>query len=197
MTTYKNDILYFFLVTFNYITELFTYYNTKFKELVEIYNEENRGKWIFLNNYNPEVIPLDSIKNITISDKWIYDSKTNKLIHSNSENHIKIKWLSVELIRHIDINIENPITEVINLDRFFESFELYCSNQTNISLSYLMYCICIKHKIWFLPNDNIRLVIIDEMGNDTHLDIQNKDIIDNCLTINNSNELVLSLNKNN
>lgn len=195
MTSTKNDLLYFFLVVFNYITDLFTYYNIKLKEFVEIYNQENRGKWIFLPNNNPELLPLDTVSNINTNNNWIYDSNQNKLSYSNSTNKIKINWLSVELIKNTTVISEQPIKEVINLDKFFENFELYSDPSNCPPLMYIVYCICIKHKVWFLPEDNIRLVIIDDMGNDINLDIHNQDLIKNCLSINNDNEIVLSLNK--
>lgn len=192
MTSIKNDVLYFFLVLFNYITDLFIYYNEKIKELVEIYNEDTRGKWVFLTN-NPDILPLSAITNLDINNKWIYDSKINKLSYSNSTNKIKIKWLSVELINNITTNSEKTTTEVINLDKYFETLEIYSDISVCPSLTQLLYCICIKHKIWFLSNNTISLVIIDDMGNDIYLDIQNQNIIQSCLKINNNGELVVSL----
>lgn len=190
MSSTKNDFIYFLIIIFNYLSDIFTYYTQKIHELINLYNEENRGKWIFLYDYNPVILPLDIAKNINIDNKWIYDSNNNKLINSNSTNKIKIKWLSVELIRNINKNIEHNFTEVLNLDRFFETFELYTKQSDCPSLDFIIYCICIKFKIWFVPDDSVKLVIIDDMGNDIHIDIKNN-IYD--LSINSKGELALSL----
>jgi hypothetical protein len=195
--SFKNDILYFLLVSFNYFSDLISYYNQKIKELFELYNDTNRNKWVFFNENNQIVLPLNSIKNITNETKWIYNADTNKLINSESNNKIKINWLSVELINYIDINLQNPITEIINLDKFFESFELYTDNNNPPSVFHLIYCIYIKNKKWYSSNDNIKLIIIDDMANDICLDINNDTIMKYKLNINSNNELSLSLTDNN
>jgi hypothetical protein len=187
MSSLKNDIIYFCLVAFNYISDTYIYYTNKINEIYELYNNQNRGKFIYIEN-DQSIIPLDYITNIDINNNWIYNSNENKLSYSNSTNKIKIKWLSVELIH-------KEASEVINLDKFFETFEIYTEQNNTPPILLLLYCIYIYNKKWFSANDTISLNIIDDMGSDYHIDITSIIFLENVLNISSNNELELSLNK--
>ncbi len=187
MSSIKNDIIYFCLVAFNYISDTYTYYANKINEIYELYNNQNRGKFIYIDN-DQSIIPLDYITNIDINNNWIYNSVENKLSYSTSNNKIKIKWLSVELIH-------KETSEVINLDNFFETFEIYTEQNNTPPILLLLYCIYIYNKKWFFASDNIYLNIIDDMGNDYQVDITSNIFLDDILNISPQNELEISLNK--
>ena len=195
-TSYKGDLLFFLLTFFNFITDVFSYYKNKMSELIELYNNLDRGKWVFNFDTNPSVLPLEAINHNenTISDKWLYDSVENKLTYAGSSNIVKHQWLSAEIIEHIDINLKTPNTHIINLDKFLESFKLYTDHNNPPTLQHIILCISIKYKKWFSTKSDVKLIIIDDMGNDIHLDIFT-DIT--CLTINKNNKLEISLDKNN
>ncbi len=108
MHSLKSDMIYFLLVSFNYITDTLTYYKTKYNELYQLYNDKNRGKWIFFPDMYSQLLPLELIHNNNseiINNKWIYNSNNNTLINSNSTNKVNINWLSAEIHKYGDIDI--------------------------------------------------------------------------------------------
>lgn len=189
MSSIKAELIYFFLRSFNYLVDSFNYYKEQFNGIIELYNNKNKDNWVMMLDINPSVLPLSAIKNIQLDNKWVYEPSSNKLVYANSTNKIKFTWLSAEVIRFIKIDLQNPETNVLSLDTFLESFELYTDAEHPPSLQHIVYCINIKHKLWFGSEDTVKLSIIDNMG----------DIIElystefgKQLSINSKNELCMS-----
>jgi len=195
-TSYKNDLLFFVLTFFNFITDVFTYYKYKLNEIIEIYNNLNRGKWIFNFDINPSILPFEAVNNneYNISDKWIYDSLENKLCYAGSSNIIKHSWLSAEIVEHINIDLKTPNTSILNIDKFLETFKLYTDDNNPPTLMHILLCISIKYKKWFSNNSEVKLTVIDDIGNYLHLDIFTNTT---CLTIDKNNKLQIKLDKSN
>ncbi len=186
MSSLKGELIYFFLRTFNYIIDSFNYYKEQFNGMIELYNNKNKDNWVLMMNINPAVLPLSSIKNVQLDNKWVYEPSSNKLVYSNSTNKVKVSWLSAELARFIKIDLQNPETNVLSLDNFLESFQLYTDAEHAPTLQHIVYCINIKHKLWFGTEDTVKLSIIDNMGDTVEFYSTE---FDKQLSINRRNEL--------
>lgn len=122
--------------------------------------------WLFVCGHTFPISLNNVSNNIPIS--WVYDNYDNTLTFKTSNIKCKIAWLSCI------INIDNNKYEI---DDFIEKLSINIDRDPP-SLNILFMSWCAYKKQWF-NTDNISFSVIDHMGNDTILNLNDKFIIKN------------------
>lgn len=123
--------------------------------------------WLFVTGHTFPISLNNVSNNIAIS--WVYDNYDNTLTFATSNNiKCKISWLSC--IIKIDDN-------KYEIDDFIEKLSINMDRDPP-SLHVLFMSWCAYKKQWF-NTDNISFNVIDHMGNNTILNLNNKFIIQN------------------
>jgi len=125
--------------------------------------------WVFVPGHTAP-ISLNNLYN-SIYASWVYDNFKNTLsIFSNSDTEItncKFSWLSAKI--RIFNNPKSGFE--YNIDDFIENFRLETVDNIVPSLYMIFMCWCASTKHWFSPDDIIEFHIIDDMGEDIILNL--------------------------
>jgi hypothetical protein len=169
--------LWNYMVVFkNYIqNQTYTFYNC-LRDYFFGYNEQ----WVLLPWHS---LPLPfTVLTEPVESVWVFNNLTKTLtIRTDDETpsdtlYCKFSWLSADL----RIALQNDEWLVHNMDDFIQSLTIITTIDVSPTLNTLFLLWCIANKKWF-PNDVIvKFDIIDEMGNQSRIDL---DEHNNCLQI--------------
>ena len=143
--------------------------------------------WVFIPGHSLP-LSLNNMVNIDmVNIRWLYDNYDNTFILSNNSDNdntqFKFSWLSAK----IQVVNSNKPSEAIEytIDDFIEKFTVYTNSNITPSLYMLFMCWCAHTKHWFNIDDNIEFHIIDDMGEEHHLNSYND----------NKNSIIIKRNK--
>jgi hypothetical protein len=127
--------------------------------------------WLFIPGHS---FPLSmSNLNNMIHVNWIYDNYDNTLTLGTTEDadliNCKFSWLSAK-IRIYHTESENEGVEYI-IDDFIEKFSVHTLENRVPTLYMIFMCWCASTKHWFKPHDRVEFHIIDDMGEEQILSI--------------------------
>jgi hypothetical protein len=155
---------------------------------IKDYYYGHHDTWLFIPGHT---IPL-SLSNLNnmINITWIYDNYNNTLSITREPMlkfiNYKFSWLSAKIV----IYKKDSKKEEYEIDNFIENFSLNTVNEIMPSLYMIFMCWCAHTKHWFSPDDNIEFHIIDNMGEDTILNLNNENLL--CIQ---KNKIHIVLNK--
>lgn len=171
MAKWSTVILVKMLTLWNYISHLYIKTTTLCKNFVSHTADFFYGHhdiWLFMSGHT---IPV-SLNNITnpISSTWIYDNNVNKLSICVDNDHIKCKlsWLSAKL----RISDDDDESVEYNIDNFIENLVVETTDDIVPTLYMIYMCWCIHTKHWFSIDNKVEFHIIDDMGEDIILKIE-------------------------
>jgi hypothetical protein len=127
--------------------------------------------WLFVPGHT---FPL-SLNNLynTIHVNWLYNNSSNKLrlIKDTSEETIncKFSWLSANLV--IGDPLKPDEADQYNIDDFIEKFLIETKGNITPTLYMVFMCWCAYSKHWFRPDHIVEFHIINDMGEDIVLNI--------------------------
>lgn len=143
---------------------------TNFYEYIKNYLYGYNDIWFFILGHTAPI----SLNNITndVHSNWIYDNDDKSLYICASENtelnNYKFSWLSVKIKIFTS---ENKSFEY-NIDNFIENFNLITFDNIVPSLYMIYMCWCINTKQWFNADYTVKFYIIDNMGEEHIIDIE-------------------------
>lgn len=176
MTSYTTFAIIKLMTVWNYLVE--SYNNTKeqiqtFYYYISDYLYGYNDIWLFISGHTLP-LTLSNLKNI-IHINWIYNNYNNTLFLNTEETHkcikYKFSWLSVKLLIYKEGSKNNVIE--YELDNFIEKFTVNTIDENVSSLYIIFMCWCVYTKNWFSPDDIVEFHIIDNMGEDIILNLNN------------------------
>jgi hypothetical protein len=175
MTGWKALLIVKMMTLYNYLHSMLqTMWNktTNFYYYVKDYFYGHHDMWLFIPGHTFP-ITLSNISN-TVYLNWIYDNFDNSLIFVTDDNVVKnnckFSWLSAK-IRVITLEDKDHALEY-EIDDFIERFSLYTIDRGAPTLYMIFLCWCAYTKHWFKTSDIIEFHIINDMGEDIVLNIQ-------------------------
>jgi hypothetical protein len=175
MASWKTSLLVQMLTLYNYLSQLFTTTKEKvtdFYYYIKDYFYGHHDMWLFIPGHTFP-LSLSNLNNM-IYVNWIYDNFDNSLTFSTNENilaqHCKLSWLSAKIRIITDSNSEQALE--YDIDDFIEKFTVRTINNVIPSLYMIFLCWCAYTKHWFKANDTIQFHIINDMGEDIVLTIE-------------------------
>lgn len=172
MVSYKAIFIIKMMTLWNFINDF--YKNTKenchnIYEYISDYISGYHDTWLFVSGHTIP-ISLNNLYNMIHVD-WIYNNSSKSLrLNIEEKNKLiyyKFAWLSAK-IRVINSNSSIEY----NIDNFIEKFSLGTTNQIVPSLYIIFMCWCAYTKHWFCPDDIIEFHIIDNMGDELILNLE-------------------------
>lgn len=196
MAKYSTIILVKMLTLWNYIVHIYKKTTTLFSNFISHISDffcGHHDTWLFMAGHTIP-ISLNNINN-TIPTTWIYDNNINKLsvCIDNSSINCKLSWLSAKL-RIID---EDGSAEY-NIDNFIENLVVSTTDNIAPTLYMIYMCWCIHTKHWFSLHNTVEFHIIDDMGEDVILSIEDHNrclfIRHNMIYVTVDNEVIVESN---
>lgn len=181
MVSFKTYILLKSILIWNTLANI---YNITIKQSTNIFNYIKdyiygyNDMWIFVPGHTFP-LSLTNLNNL-IYVYWMYDNNTSILAHNASTslnmdaynledyNTYKLSWLSAKII--IKDSDSNKIEEY-NIDDFIDTFRVHIRSNNIPTLYTIFMCWCIYTKYWFKLNDMVELYIINDMGDDITINI--------------------------
>jgi hypothetical protein len=187
MTGWKVYSIIKMMTFWNYLSDLYNIFKERsqnFYYYLKDYFYGHHDLWLFIPGHS---FPLSmSNLNNMIHISWIYDNYDNSLSLSTDKEaefvHCKLSWLSAKIRIYNNISENDGIEYTI--DDFIEKFNVH-TTENNVPTLYMVFmCWCAYTKHWFKPTDHIEFHVIDDMGEEV------------CLTIEDHNEsLYIKRNK--
>lgn len=175
MTSYSTFIIIKLMTIWNYLVELYS--NTKEKShnfyyYIKDYCYGYNDTWLFVPGHT---LPL-SLNNLnnTVYSTWLYDNyDTSLTINTNNIklNKYKFSWLSAKIVIYKEESDKSGIE--YEIDNFIDKFSLNTIDDIVPSLYMFFMCWCAYTKHWFSPDDIVEFHIIDNMGEDIILNLNN------------------------
>ena len=165
MASCKTIFLVKMMTLWNYLNALYTSLSQRcynFYNYIKDYYHGHHDMWLFVPGHT---FPL-SLANLSNSIRvnWIYDNFDNSLslAANDSEQLIRCRfsWLSAKIqVKHSN----GPRFQFV-LDNFIENFVVHTVHDVAPSLNLVFMCWCAHTKHWFRDDDDIKFYIIDDMG---------------------------------
>jgi hypothetical protein len=149
---------------------------------IKSYFNGHHDTWLFIPGHT---IPI-SLHNLynSIHVEWRYDNFNNTLTLLSDDNTefqtYKLSWLSAKILITDSLNENN--TEY-GIDNFIESLNIKMCANNSLLLYDIFMAWCINTKHWFKTDCTVRFQIIDDMGEDVILNLNENN---NCLKIKNN-----------
>jgi hypothetical protein len=142
---------------------------TNFYNYLSDYFCGHHDMWVFVPGHTTP-ISLNNIYN-NVQASWVYDnSNTSLKICTTSETDLtayKFSWLSASIRIY---NSSNTYLDY-NIDDYIENFTLNTIDNIVPSLYLVFISWCASTKHWFSPEDLVEFHIIDDMGEDIVLNL--------------------------
>jgi hypothetical protein len=176
MTSYTTFIIIKLMTFWNYLVNIYNNIieqTSKFYYHITDYIYGYNDIWLFVSGHT---LPL-SLSNLynLIHVNWIYNNYDNTLSLNTNQNSNLIKykfsWLSAKLIIYKEDSKETDIRMQYEIDNFIEKFSLDTTDKNVPSLHMIFVCWCVYTKHWFSPDDIVEFHIIDNMGEDIILNL--------------------------
>lgn len=151
-------LTYMGLKAFNFLYDTVVFLKYATKQGLADFSAYMGGRYAFWHFLDNAVGPLpDSIVKTRNNIVWSYNTDRNILHHHQSEDNIYrgVSWLAAMITCNgIDYDISN----------FSRSFFYSAPEQFMPNMRLFMMCWSLNSGIWFTPNDNPQLQIVDENG---------------------------------
>jgi hypothetical protein len=163
------------MTLWNYLCELYINITDKCLDLyyyLKDYYHGHHDIWLFVPGHTFP-LSLSSINNM-IHINWIYDNSNNSLTIGASDKLEKIRckfsWLSAK-IRIIHAHKQDEAIEY-DIDDFINKFNINTVESVVPTLYMVFMCWCAYTKHWFRPDDYIEFHVIDDMGEEIVLNLE-------------------------
>ena len=173
MVSFRTFLIVKMMTLWNFLCNLCrkTKENVKgFYDHIRDYYYGHHDMWLFIPGHTAP-ISLNNLYNNTQSN-WIYDNYDNSLSICASEatelSRYKFSWLSAKIRI---FSAENKGFEY-NIDDFIENFTLVTFDNIVPSLYMVYMCWCASTKHWFNADHFVEIHIIDNMGEEHILNIE-------------------------
>jgi hypothetical protein len=194
MVSYRIVCIIRIMLFWNYIRDFsYSIYNRcyKFYNYLKDYFYGQHDIWLFISDHT---LPL-SMNNLynLVNVSWTYDNFNTSLTLGDSTNNLtkyKFAWLSSNIRVY---NTEDNMCEY-NIDDFLDIFSLTTTEDIVPSLYIFFMCWCVHTKHWFKSDNIIEFYIIDDMGEEIILNINDHN---NSLIIKNNKIVVIDSNEKN
>lgn len=175
MAGWKAFLIVKMLTLYNYLHNLFTVIwdkSVNFYYYLKDYIYGHHDMWLFIPGHTFP-LALTNLSNL-VHINWIYDNTTNSLTFGTNGNVIinrcKFSWLSAK-VRIITSEDKEHALEY-DIDDFIERFTLHTIDNVVPSLYMIFLCWCAYTKHWFKVSDYIEFHIINDLGEDIVLNIE-------------------------
>lgn len=125
--------------------------------------------WIFIPGHTAPISSSNLYNAAHIN--WIYDNFDKSLSLAAPDNvtltKCKFSWLSAKIL----VFKSETNGYEYNIDEFIENFSLKTANDIVPSLYMIFMCWCAHYKHWFSPDEHIEFHIIDDMGEEICLNL--------------------------
>lgn len=174
MASWKTLFIVKLMTLWNFLSELYINVKDKTQDFyyyLKDYFNGHHDMWLFIPGHT---FPL-SMSNLynMVHVNWIYDNIDNDLTLGINDDidllHCKFSWLSAK-IRIIQSHTENDAIEY-TIDDFIEKFSVHTLENRVPTLYMIFMCWCAYSKHWFKPDDKVEFHIIDDMGEEQCLSI--------------------------
>jgi hypothetical protein len=175
MASWKTELLVKMLTLYNYLSLLFNKTKDKvtdFYYYIKDYIYGHHDMWLFIPGHTFP-LSLSNLNNM-IHVNWIYDNFDNSLTFGTNGNvlvhHCKLSWLSAKIRIITDSDSVHALE--YEIDDFIEKFTFHTIDNVVPSLYMIFLCWCAYTKHWFKANDTVQFHIINDMGDDIVLTIE-------------------------
>lgn len=171
MTSLKTQLLVHLIVLWTLLLEFYEksrYAITDLFYYLKDYYHGYHDTWLFIHGHSLPISLNHFYNNNHVT--WIYHNSSTTLEHSSDDNrkkYYKMSWLSANIHIH-----ESNIIEY-NMDSFLESFLVKTSSNHLPTLSTIFNAWCAHTKHWFRPHSTIEFHIINHLGEDQIINLNN------------------------